>query len=71
MTGRRFAPRGLCTLTGCGKPWTASKGSKDSTAHRFPRALGKPADGRRFPTAHTGRGASLRPAKEDALNSTP
>ena len=53
MKQRRFAPRGLCTLTGCGKPWTASKSSKDEPAHRFPPALGKPANGRRFPTART------------------
>jgi len=40
---RRFAPRGLCTLTACGKPWTASKRSKKRPVHRFPQALGKPA----------------------------
>ena len=45
---------GLWTLPGCGKPWTASKPSRNASAHGFPRALGKPADGRRFPTAPTG-----------------
>ena len=48
---RRFAPMGLWTLTGCGKPWTASKSSPKPAAHRFPRALGKPAHERRFSTS--------------------
>jgi hypothetical protein len=36
---RRFAPRGLCTPTGCGKPWTASKQPQEcipSTASHKP-----------------------------------
>jgi hypothetical protein len=53
---------GLWTLPGCGKPWTASKPSRNASAHSFPRALGKPADGRRFPTAPTG------PAEAGSLN---
>ena len=67
---RRFAPRGLWTLPGCGKPWTPSKASKKAPAHRFPRALGKPANGRRFSTAPTGRRDWVKPSKEDQPNPT-
>jgi hypothetical protein len=48
---RRFAPMGLWTLTGCGKPWTATKSSTNAPAHRFPQALGSPAHGRRPSTS--------------------
>ena len=51
---RRFAPMGLWTLPGCGKPRTATKLSKNEPVHCFPQALGKPANGRRFSTAPTG-----------------
>ena len=51
-----IVPRGLWTLTGYGKPWTATKSSK-KLRPPLPTALGKPANGRRFPTAPTGRGA--------------
>jgi hypothetical protein len=52
---RRFAPMAPWTLPGCGKPWTAAKSNRHGPAHRFPRALGKPAHGRPFPAAPTGR----------------
>jgi hypothetical protein len=51
---RRFAPMRLWTLPGCGKPRTATKNSKNESVLCFPRALGKPANGRRFSTAPTG-----------------
>ena len=41
--------------------WKAVDGfevQQADSAHRFPRALGKPAYGRRFSTARTGRGVS-------------
>ncbi len=49
---RRFAPRGLWTLPGCGKPWTASKPSRNAPVHTFPRALGN---------RHTDAGFAQRP----------
>ncbi len=68
---RRFAPMGLWMLPGCGKLWTASKPSKHAPAHFFPRALGKPAYGRRLSTATTGRTGGVKPPEEGTPQSSP
>ena len=65
---RRFAPRGLWTLPGCGKPWTASKHSRNASVHSFPRALGNRQTDAGFtqrPQAHVRPGL---PRKEAAIH---
>jgi hypothetical protein len=60
---RRFAPRGLWTLPGCGNPWTASKLSRDEPVHSFPRALGNRQTDAGFaqrPQAHVQPGLSCK-----------
>ncbi len=61
---RRFAPMGLWTLPGCGKPWTASKSSKKKPSTASHEPLENRLTDAGFPRAPTGRGARVHPLEE-------
>jgi len=51
-----ISPEGPVDADGLWKAVDGYEVQQEESAHRFPRALGKPANDRRFPTAPTGRG---------------